>query len=81
MKDLAGKVAVVTGGASGIGKALATRFAAEGMKLTDFQTAAAVCSASRVALMTGCYPQRVGILGALGPKSQNGINDSEMLIS
>ena len=33
MQDLAGKVAVVTGGASGMGLAMATRFAAEGMKL------------------------------------------------
>ena len=33
MQDLTGKVAVVTGGASGIGHAMATRFAAEGMKL------------------------------------------------
>ncbi len=33
MRDLAGKVAVVTGGASGIGLALAKRFGAEGMKL------------------------------------------------
>ena len=33
MRDLAGKVAVVTGGASGIGHALASRFATEGMKL------------------------------------------------
>lgn len=33
MEDLNGKVAVVTGGASGIGKALLTRFAAEGMRL------------------------------------------------
>jgi len=33
MKHLAGKVAVVTGGASGIGHAMATRFADAGMKL------------------------------------------------
>lgn len=33
MQNLNGKVAVVTGGASGIGHAMATRFAAEGMKL------------------------------------------------
>jgi NAD(P)-dependent dehydrogenase (short-subunit alcohol dehydrogenase family) len=33
MQDLAGKVAVVTGAASGIGHAMATRFASEGMKL------------------------------------------------
>ena len=33
MRDLKGKVAVVTGAASGIGNALATRFAAEGMKV------------------------------------------------
>ena len=32
MKDFAGKVAVVTGGAGGIGRAMVDRFTAEGMK-------------------------------------------------
>ncbi len=67
-------------GAQGYATPNLDRMASEGMKLTDFQTAAAVCSASRAALMTGCYPQRVGILGALGPKSQNGINESETIL-
>jgi arylsulfatase A len=56
------------------------QLAREGMRLTDFHTAAAVCSASRVALLTGCYPQRVGILGALGPKAKIGIHDDEVLL-
>jgi arylsulfatase A-like enzyme len=56
------------------------RLAAEGMRFTDFHTAAAVCSASRAALLTGCYPQRVGIMGALGPKDRHGIHADEQLL-
>ena len=37
--------------------------------------------ASRAALLTGCYPNRVGILGALGPASKNGIHDDEMTLA
>ena len=67
-------------GAKGYNTPNLDRMAAEGMKFTDFHTAAAVCSASRVALMTGCYPQRVGILGALGPGAKVGINENEVLL-
>ena len=57
------------------------RMAAEGMRFTDFYVAQAVCSASRTALLTGCYPNRVGILGALGPQPQIGIHDDEMTLA
>ncbi len=36
-----------------------------------------VCSASRTALLTGCYPNRLGIHGALGPSAMHGIADGE----
>jgi arylsulfatase A len=56
------------------------RMAAEGMRFTDFYAGQAVCSASRAALMTGCYPNRIGILGALGPASNHGISDRELTL-
>jgi arylsulfatase A len=43
------------------------KMAVEGMRFTDFYVGASVCSASRAALLTGCYPQRVGVSGALFP--------------
>lgn len=57
------------------------RMAKEGRKLTSFYVAQAVCSASRTALLTGCFPNRVGILGALGPQAKHGIHDDEMTIA
>ena len=57
------------------------RMAKEGRKFTDFYVTQAVCSASRAGLMTGCYNVRVGILGALGPKSNIGINPDEVTIA
>ncbi len=57
------------------------RMAAQGMRLTDFYVGQGVCSASRAALLTGCYPNRVGILGALGPDSKIGISPDEWTIA
>ena len=36
------------------------RLAAEGMRFSDFYMASSVCSPSRGAMLTGCYPQRIG---------------------
>lgn len=56
------------------------RMAAEGTRFTDFYVAQAVCSASRAALMTGCYANRVGMQGALNHTSQEGLHPDEVLI-
>lgn len=57
------------------------RMAAEGMRLTDFYAAQAVCSASRAALLTGCYPNRVGIHNAYMPNARTGLDTSEMTMA
>lgn len=57
------------------------RLAAEGMRFTNFEVAQAVCSASRAAIMTGCYSNRVGISGALNPHAKIGLNPDEETIA
>ncbi|MBU0639036.1 MAG: sulfatase [Planctomycetes bacterium] len=57
------------------------RAAAEGVRFTSFYVAQPVCSASRAGLLTGCYPNRVGISGALGPNSKIGISDDEVTLA
>jgi len=57
------------------------KMAQDGRRFTSFCVAQGVCSASRTALLTGCYPNRVGILGALGPYARHGISDDEMTIA
>ena len=53
------------------------RLAAQGTRFTDFYVAQAVCTASRAALLTGCYPNRVGMQGALNHTSRFGLNPAE----
>ena len=53
----------------------------DGMLFTNFYSAQAVCSASRAGLLTGTYPNRIGISGALMPYSNHGLNDDEITIA
>lgn len=55
--------------------------AAEGMRLTDFYVAGPVCTPSRAALMTGCYPQRVSMPKVLFPWHNVGLNLDETTIA
>lgn len=54
--------------------------AREGMRLTSFYVAQAVCGASRAALLTGCYPNRIGLLGAPNHRATHGIHADEELL-
>jgi arylsulfatase len=64
-------------GATGYATPHLDQMAAHGMKFTNFYSAQPVCSASRAGLMTGCYPNRIGISGALFPYHKIGINADE----
>ncbi len=62
------------------------RMAMEGRKLTSFYVASPVCTPSRAALMTGCYPQRVGLERGSGhivlfPGDHHGLNPKEITIA
>jgi arylsulfatase len=68
-------------GAKGIPTPHLDRLAAQGSTFRNFHVAQAVCSASRAALLTGCYPNRLGIHGALGPRSKVGLNTGETTLA
>ena len=57
------------------------RLANQGTQFTWYYSPQAVSSASRAGLLTGCYPNRIGISGALMPWAQVGINSEETTIA
>jgi arylsulfatase A-like enzyme len=57
------------------------QMAKEGVKFTNFYVAQAVCSASRAALLTGTYSNRLGIHGALDHTAKHGLNPEETTIA
>ena len=61
------------------------RMAAEGLRFTDFHTAASICSPSRAAFLTGAYPQRCGIYMGINRNREAhwflGLNSDEITIA
>jgi arylsulfatase A-like enzyme len=57
------------------------RMAAEGIRFTQFYSAASICTPSRAALLTGRLPIRSGLNRVLNPKSQGGIPATEITIA
>lgn len=56
------------------------RLAGEGMFFSRYYAPQAVSSASRAGLLTGCYPNRIGLSGALDHNSKTGIGADEETI-
>ena len=63
------------------------RLAAEGARLTSFYSASGVCTPSRAALLTGCYPRRLNMHDfrdgglVLQPVAATGLNPCETTIA
>lgn len=57
------------------------KLATEGTRFTDFYVPQPVCGASRAGLMTGTYPNRIGMNGAPNHTARHGINRHEMTMA
>jgi arylsulfatase len=69
-----------TQGARGFKTPQLDRMAAEGTRFTQHYVAQAVCTASRAALLTGAYPNRLGMQGAYNHTSRDGMHEDEWLL-
>lgn len=68
-------------GMTGIHTPNFNRLAAEGIRFTNYNTVQAVCTASRAALLTGAYTNRIGLAGALGPRAATALSMEEETIA
>ncbi|WP_339814430.1 sulfatase [uncultured Imperialibacter sp.] len=69
-------------GMTGIPTPNFNKLAAEGLRFTNFNVAQAVCTASRAALLTGTYSNRIGMAGALIPGyTKTALNPNEETIA
>jgi arylsulfatase A len=67
-------------GAEGFSTPHLDRMASEGVRFTDFHTMPS-CSPTRAALLTGCYPQRVGVPRVLFPEDTIGLHPDEVTLA
>jgi arylsulfatase A-like enzyme len=68
-------------GAQGFETPNLDRMAENGIRFTDFYVTQPVCGASRAGLLTGCYPNRIGLMGAPDHNAKHGIHENEMTIA
>jgi len=68
-------------GAHGFKTPNADRMARNGMRFTDFYVASSLSTPSRAALLTGCYPQRVGMSAVLFPDAKIGLDSCEWTLA
>ncbi len=72
---------IASQGAQGFRTPAIDQLERDGTRFSSFYVAQPVCTASRAALLSGCYSNRVGMAGALNHTSTTGINPSELLLS
>ena len=68
-------------GMTGIPTPNFNRVAAEGTRFTHFNAGQPVCTASRASMLTGTYPNRIGMEGALLPGAHRALNPNEQTLA